>query len=68
MGMFSQSVRDGRTRFALSVIEGKLPCHAVELVVATPPGAKSVARAGENMLAHELRRETNAWSFSWPKP
>ena len=62
-GMFSQSVRDGRTRFALSVIEGKLPCHAVELVVATPPGAKSVARAGENMLAHELRRENKRVVF-----
>jgi non-lysosomal glucosylceramidase len=56
-GVFAQTVWSGRTRCTLSVIEGKLPCRSVELIVVAPLGAKSVARAGKNMLAHELRRE-----------
>ncbi len=64
-GVFWQAVRNGRTRFGLSVIEGKLPCHAVELAVETPLGTKSVARAGDNVLAHELRRQDKRTVFSF---
>ncbi len=30
-GTFSQSIENGRTRFSLSLLSGKLPCRSVEL-------------------------------------
>ena len=60
-GMFTRSV-SGRTRFTLSVVEGKLPCRSVELQLATS-GAKSSAALGSKQLAHELRASGNRGVF-----
>ena len=53
-GVFSQSVRNGRTHVALSVIEGKLRCRSV--AVEPSIGSKAAARMGETVLPYELRR------------
>ncbi len=54
-GTFTQTIREGRTRLAVSVTEGKLVCRSVELAVAAA-GASSV-RMGSRSVAHQLRRE-----------
>ena len=47
-GTFSQVIQDGRTRFRLSVLHGKLPCRSVDLAREAPAGAKSSAALGRS--------------------
>ncbi|HET8548484.1 MAG TPA: GH116 family glycosyl-hydrolase [Bryobacteraceae bacterium] len=52
-GTFSRMLHNGRTRFALSVLSGKLPCGAVELASAAG-GRKTSIKLGTKLLAHKL--------------
>ncbi|HOK45600.1 MAG TPA: GH116 family glycosyl-hydrolase [Bryobacteraceae bacterium] len=67
-GTFSQAVQQGRTRFRLSVLYGKLPCQTVELARNIPAGAKTTARLGGKPVAHELRREQGRAVFVFAQP
>ena len=62
-GTFSQMVENGRTRFRLSVLHGKLPCRTVDLARDVPAGAKSSAALGKKKLAHELKRGPKRATF-----
>jgi non-lysosomal glucosylceramidase len=62
-GVFSHSVRNGRTQFSLSVLYGKLPCRKVELAGQFPAGAKSSASVGHRALAHKLSAADRRLSF-----
>ena len=53
-GSFSTSARNGRLRFTLSVLSGKLPCGSVEL--AGLPGASPSAKVGARALPHRVDR------------
>lgn len=62
-GAFSQSKQGGRTRFSVSVLEGKLPCASVELAAELPPGGKSSALLGKKVVTHELRTGQKRMTF-----
>jgi hypothetical protein len=62
-GTFSQSSGDGRSRFSLSVLYGKLPCRSVELAGGTPTGAASTAKLGTKSLPHQIRRGDKRLTF-----
>lgn len=67
-GTFSQSIRNGRTRFSLSVLFGKLPCRSVELAGAAAVGTKSSASLGSKPLAHQLRPDEKRVTFVFSEP
>lgn len=65
-GTFSQSARDGRIRFTLAVLYGKLSCRSVRL--AGPSAATgSTAKLGARTLRHEIRREDKHLTFVLPE-
>jgi len=65
-GTFSQSIQNGRTRFSLSMLAGRLPCRSVELVGEARAGVKSSAGLGQKPLAHELRADAKRLIFTFP--
>ncbi len=67
-GTFSQSIENGRTRFTLSLLSGKLPCRSVELEREVSASAKSSARLGTKSLAHELKRAAKRLTFVFAEP
>jgi uncharacterized protein (DUF608 family) len=62
-GVFTQSARNGRRQFSLTVLYGKLPCGKVELAGGVTTGAKSSARLGQQVVAHELHAGNKRVSF-----
>jgi uncharacterized protein (DUF608 family) len=54
-GTFSRSVENGRTRLAVEVIEGRLPCRAVRVAAGT--AGPATAKLGQKTLKHELKRQ-----------
>jgi hypothetical protein len=54
-GIFSQSVRDGKLRFTLSVKAGNLAANSVTLSRLGGGAAESSATVGGNRLAHKVR-------------
>lgn len=62
-GTFSQSARDGRLRFTLSVLFGKLPCGSVELAGRVAAGVQSSARLGTKLLPHEIQPREGRLAF-----
>jgi hypothetical protein len=62
-GVFSQSVRNGRKQFSLSVLYGKLPCRKVELAGEAAAAAKSSASLGKQPVAHEFSAAGKRVSF-----
>jgi hypothetical protein len=67
-GTFSQLIENGRTRFTLSLLSGKLPCRSVELERDAPAPAKSSARLGTKSLAHEVKRAAKRLTFVFAEP
>lgn len=67
-GTFSQVVQNGRTRFRLAVLYGKLPCRSVELAREVPAAAKSSAALGAKRLSHELKRVQKGVTFVFAQP
>lgn len=67
-GTFSQVIQNGRTRFRLAVLHGKLPCRSVDLAREAPAGVKSSAALGTKPLAHELRRGRQRATFVFAQP
>jgi len=66
-GMFVQS-RGERAQFTLSVVEGKLPCRSVELVLAIPAGAKTRASLRGKALAHDFQEHDRRAVFTLHEP
>jgi uncharacterized protein (DUF608 family) len=62
-GTFTHSIREGRTRLAVSVTEGKLPCRSVQLAAAGTGAA--TARLGNRAVAHQLHREAKHARFEF---
>jgi len=62
-GTYSQSTREGRSVFSLSVLHGKLPCGSVELAGAATAGAKSTARLGAKAVQHQIQRAGKHLTF-----
>jgi hypothetical protein len=66
-GVFSQSSQDGRSRFTLSVLAGKLPCQSVE-VARGAAGAKSSVTVGQQALGHRLQVSGKQVTFILTEP
>ena len=62
-GTFSQSARDGRLGFTLSVLFGKLPCGSVELAGRVAAGVQSSARLGAKVVPHEIQPREGRLAF-----
>ncbi len=65
-GTFSNILREGRTRFVLSVLYGKLGCQRVE--IATPRASgKTSATLGKDALAHSVKKVGNRSTFEFER-
>ena len=62
-GTFSQSLKDGRTRFSLAVLQGQLPCASLELAAEPAAGSKSEVAIGAKAIAHELKSAPKRVTF-----
>ena len=67
-GTFSQTVQNGRTRFSLSPLFGKLPCRSVQLEADATAQAKSSATLAKTSLPHETRLGNKQVTFVFPEP
>ena len=69
-GTFSQTIQNGRTRFSLSPLFGKLPCRSVQLATdaPAPAQAKSLATLAKKSLQHEIRRGSKQATFVFSEP
>jgi uncharacterized protein (DUF608 family) len=67
-GLFSQSSQDGRSRFTLSVLAGKLPCQSVEVVAAAGAARKSSVTVGQQALGHRLHVSGKQVTFTLTEP
>ncbi|MCL5745406.1 MAG: non-lysosomal glucosylceramidase [Acidobacteria bacterium] len=67
-GTFSQTVRNGRARFRLSVLYGKLPCRSLELGPEISASGKSSAKLGAKALAHKMEYTQKRAQFIFAEP
>lgn len=67
-GVFSHSLKGGRTQLTVSVTEGKLSCRTVEVSGGAGAGGASAASIGNRKLAHEVKREGKRARFVFAEP
>jgi non-lysosomal glucosylceramidase len=66
-GSFSRQFQSNRTRLALSVIHGALPCRSVAFAVERTSSNGSSAKLGSSVLTHQLRRSGNEATVAFPQ-
>ena len=62
-GSFSQRRQDGKTHFALSVAEGKLPCHKVTLWAPSAPGSKPAGELRNKPTPYTVQQQGDEITF-----
>ena len=66
-GTFSQTLRETRATFTLSVIEGELPCRSVTLARIKGGGGASKVNLGPELVKHQLRHAGSETTFLFEK-
>jgi uncharacterized protein (DUF608 family) len=67
-GTFSHSVRNGRLRFSIAVIYGRLPVRSVELGPRVTAGASSSATLRGKRLEHRVKQDPARLTFVLANP